>query len=174
MRTTALFFISIVAFSPTHAQSLGEVAKRQRDKASNATEDRSKSSHQKVWTNDDFSSTPTPSATPSAPTLQDRIASAEKAISQLEDKTSRQLGNDVVGDVQFPGRIGWEGSLHTKKERVVAAAKAVMAVAKSKSEASAKIIDSAMYDFDLEMVGYNKLRVEGITKAADWEKQTRK
>jgi hypothetical protein len=111
-----------------------------------------------------------PSAVPSsAKSLQSAISDAESAISKLEDLSARQLGDNIVHNVQFPDRPQWERRLFEKKNKVVAAARAYLAVARSTTDAS--LARSAKYDFDIEMVGYNDLVTEGIAKASDWERR---
>jgi hypothetical protein len=104
----------------------------------------------------------------SAKSLQNALSDAESAISNLEGLTARQLGENIVHDVQFPDRPQWEQGLYQKKEKVVAAARAYLAVARSTSDTS--LARSAKYDYDFEMVGYNDLVTEGIAKAAAWER----
>lgn len=103
---------------------------------------------------------------PSASSTRDALSEAESAISRMASLSARELGDNLVHDVQFPERSQWEQRLYEKKERVVAAARAWIAVARGSGNVS--LMRSAKYDFDLEMTGYNDLVTEGIAKADAW------
>jgi hypothetical protein len=148
-----------------HAQSVGDIAKQNKPKDAKVTSKR-------VFTDDDVSHTnQIPNPTPTS--LQDHISNAESAVSRLAEKSARQLSEDIVRDVQFPDRSKWEQQIYDQKEKVVAAARALVAVAKS-DPSNNSIVSSAKFKFDIEMTGYNNLKVDGLAKAADWERQTRK
>jgi|HubBroStandDraft_2_1064218.scaffolds.fasta_scaffold305462_1 hypothetical protein len=111
-----------------------------------------------------------PSAVPSSvKSLQSAVSEAESAISKLENLTPRQLGENIAHDIQFPDRAQWEQRLYEKRQKVIVAARAYLAVAKSTTDTT--LARSTKYDFDIEMVGYNDLATEGLAKAADWERR---
>ncbi len=146
--------------------SLGELAQRLRSGDAKTT-------NQRVFTDDNFSHTVSADALPGAPSTKNAETTfhdAEAAISKLEDKTEKELGNDVAGDTQFPRRSVWEGKLYAEKQQVIAAARDVLAVAKSNATDGVK--NSALSKFNWEMEKYNDLKAEGIGQAADWERKT--
>jgi len=160
----ALLVVSIFVASQGYAQSLGEIAKRNKPKDAKVTTKR-------VFTDDDVSHADQ-TIVSSSKSLQAQLLEAESAISRLADKSPRELGEDIVQENQFPDRTKWEQKMYEQKEKVIAAARALLATARSESADS--LISSAKYKFDIEMVGYNNLKVDGLAKAADWERQTRK
>jgi hypothetical protein len=100
--------------------------------------------------------------------LQNLLSDAELAVSRLAEMSARELGDSIVHDNQFPQRSQWEQRLYEKKEKVVAAARAWIAVASRTNDTS--LSHSAKTDFDIQMVGYKDIVNEGISKAADWER----
>jgi hypothetical protein len=159
-----IMLMSIFIASQGHAQSLGVLAEQNKPKDAKVTTKR-------VFTDDDvLHATPQDTSTSKSP--KDRISEAESAISRLAEKSSRELGDDIVHDNQFPDRAKWEEKLYEQKEKVIAAARAVIATIKSESADS--VVSSAKYKFDIEMGGYNDLKVDGLAKAADWERRTSK
>jgi hypothetical protein len=91
-------------------------------------------------------------------------------LDQLADKTPRQLGNDAVGDVQFQGRDSWEQRLYDQKLKFIAAGRHLQAVYASGIQGA---IDPADLDYRVQANVYNKIRAEGIGKAADWARKAR-
>ena len=169
MRTATISFLIFVVPS-VFGQSVADAARQNRPKDAKITSKR-------VFTDDDLQHSASPDEVPAATTskqqLSDSVNSAEKAISSVEDKTERELANDVVGDIQFPGRPDWEHKLYLKKHVQIASARALLAVVNSKAS-STSVVSSARFQFDLDTTGYDEIKVEGIAKAADWEKKTGK
>jgi hypothetical protein len=161
----AVFFF---AAPPLFGQSVADAARQNRPKDAKVTSKR-------VFTDDDFehsaSADGVSAATTSKQQLSDSMENAQRTIGSVEDKTERELANDVAGEVQFPGRPEWEHKLYLKKQAQIASARALLAVVNSKAS-SAGAISSARSQFDLETTGYNEIKIEGIAKAADWEKKT--
>jgi hypothetical protein len=89
-------------------------------------------------------------------------------LDQLADKTPRQLGNDAVGDVQFPGRDSWEQRLFDQKLKFIAAGRHLQAVYASGIQGA---INPADLDYRIQANVYNEIRAEGIGKAADWARK---
>jgi hypothetical protein len=89
-------------------------------------------------------------------------------LDQLADKTPRQLGNDAVGDVQFPGRDSWEQRLYDQKLKFIAAGRHLQAVYASGIQGA---INPADLDYRIQANVYNEIRAEGIGKAADWARK---
>jgi hypothetical protein len=154
----------LFAVPSVFGQSVADAARQNRPKDA-------KVASKRIFTDDDFQHSVSQEASPNPATLSDSMDNAERAISRVEDKTERQLAEDVVRDIQFPGRPEWEHRLYLKKQLQIASARALLAVVKSKASSNSAI-SSARFQFDLETTGYNKIKVEGIAKAADWEKKT--
>lgn len=89
-------------------------------------------------------------------------------LEQLAEKTPRQLGNDAVGDVQFPGRDSWEQRLYDLKLKFIAAGSHLQAVYASGIQGA---VNPADLDYRIQANVYNEIRAEGIGKAADWARK---
>jgi len=74
----------------------------------------------------------------------------------------------VVHDIQFPGRPEWEHKLFAQEQKFIAASHAVLDV--MAANASDAVIRSAKAAFDTEMLLRDRLKAEGIAKAAAWER----
>jgi hypothetical protein len=163
-----LLLVLLFVVPSVFGQSVAEAARQNRPKGAKTTSKR-------VFTDDDFRHSASPDEVPVATTSKQQLAEsmddAERAISRVEDKTERELANDVVRDIQFPGRPAWEHRLYLKKQSQLASARALLAVVNSKAS-SASAISSARSRFDWDTTGYNEIKVEGIAKAAEWEKKT--
>ena len=92
-----------------------------------------------------------------------------ETLDQLADKTPRELGNDAVGDVQFPGRDSWEQKLYDQKLKFIAAGRHLQAACASGLQGA---INAANLDYRVQANVYNEIRAEGIGKAADWARRT--
>lgn len=147
--------------------SLADIA-RQTQKGASA------SAATRVFTDDNFRHTTSVSQSQQQPmsakdSLRANTEAANKAISDLESKTARQLSNEVVGDIQFVGRPNWEDRLHDQSTKLVAAARAIVAVANNPS-GNEGTMNSAIWDFNLETTKFNNLKADGIAEAAKWER----
>src|SRR5260370_8940194 len=118
MRGVIISFLLLVVPS-VFGQSVADAARKNRPKDAKITSKR-------VFTDDDLQHSASPDGVPAATTskqqLSDSVNNAEKAISSVEDKTERDLANDVVGDIKFPGRPEWEHKLYLKKQVQIASA----------------------------------------------------
>ena len=91
----------------------------------------------------------------------------------LEGRTRRQLADDIVRDIQFPGRPNWESRLDSKRQQLVAALRSA-AAAYRKAESTPGIGTAAMQEatwkLSLENVGWRELVEEGVRAADKWER----
>jgi hypothetical protein len=148
------------------SQSLAEIARENRPKDAKITSKR-------VFTDDDVQHGDLDTVSTDASTLSDSLEKAKHALTDVQTKTEREYADSVVPDVQFPGRPDWEHRLYVQEQRVIATGQTLLDVT-SKSKPSDALFHSAKSAFDLEVVKRDRLKVEGIGKASDWERQTRR
>jgi hypothetical protein len=165
-----------LAFQTPPASSKGEPSLA--DIARQAQKSTPASAATRVFTDDNFGHTTSVNQSQqqrmsAKDSLRADTEAANKAISDLESKTARQLSNEVVGDIQFVGRPDWEDRLHNQSMRLVETARMIVAVANNPS-GNEGTMNSASWNFSLETSKFNNLKAEGIAKAADWERTTRR
>lgn len=144
-------------------KSLGDIARKVRPKDAKVTS-------QRVFTEDNVQQSrgQKDAAPTNVSTLSDSLEKAKTAIRDAEGQTERQYAEGIVHDIQFPGRDDWEHRMHAQQLKVIASAHAVVDTVTAK--ASDAVIRAAMSDFDLDVIGRDHLKVEGITKAAAWQR----
>lgn len=109
-------------------------------------------------------------STPSSESRPNDVESLEAMLDSLSSKTSRELAYQFAGETQFPGRDAWEQRLDTARNRLVAKTQVVINLINSKAPSGA--LNNALYDMKLAQVQYSDVQADGISKAADWKKQT--
>ena len=159
---------------PNSDTSLGDIARKLR--AQNST-----AKTQRTFTDDDVAhSTVSPAGNLSAASpqeLQVRIRSLQNRLSELGDKTARQLSDEVVKDIKFPGRDVWEQQLFDQKQKCVSAARTALDVAQKamnagtpeEREADRITAEKLLNNVDSEWAAYNRLVADGVKKATEWE-----
>lgn len=165
MRRTVLVVLLFVAPS-VFGQSVADAARQNRPKDTKVTT-------QRVFTDDDFehstvANTPEPAKSPTA-TVEDGQRKAKSAVDDLDKMTPRELSDSVVRDIQFPDRPQWEEKLYAEKQILVGKARALLATVDA--NAAQGIKDSALASFQVEALSFNRLKAEGIGKAAEWERR---
>jgi len=126
----------------------------------------------KVWTNDDFSSSTTPANKPvSAGEQSDDLRKQKEALDALASETPRQLADEIVGDVQFPGRDAWQQKLYSSMQEFVAAGRKYFDVVSSTGKRPEGYTETRWRQAQW---AYSDLKEEGISKAANWKRETRK
>jgi hypothetical protein len=165
MKTIVVTFILLFP-SGLFSQSVADAARENRPKGAKITS-------QRVFTDDDVRHGSQEAPSTDASKLSDSLEKAKRALEDAKGETEREYADSVVRDVQFPGRPDWEHRLYVQEQRVIATGQTLLDVA-SKSNASDALVRSAKSSFDLEVMKRDVLKVEGISKAADWERTTRK
>ena|SRR3989304_5067252 len=110
MKKLVLLLMSIFVLSQAHAQSLGEVARKNRPKSTDTTTKR-------VWTTDDFPST---GYTGAPVPLAETPESASSTLQKFRSLGEEELGAAVLKmanapNVDFPDRKNWEQKLFDAK-----------------------------------------------------------
>jgi hypothetical protein len=150
-------------------QSLHKIPPRPaiRDIARKVRPTDAKVTSKRVYTDDDVAHGQAAAADPD-PKAQSKaaIARAESVVNDLADLNARELGENVVGDVKFPGREAWENKLYSQKGKLVAAARAWLATQKDGSGSG--VADAAANSFNVQRSTYNELEVEGKARADSW------
>jgi len=180
-RRLAIGLLLAIVPSQLYSQSLAEAAKQQRDKLCKAGETKfcarpqQPKSEDKSWLGEALvhqEPTVTSSSESQPPqSAQEQVESLQRMVDNLADKSSRQLGDEFVRDVQFPGRDAWERSLDAAKNKFVAAGQVVINLLRSDKTASGAL-NNAETDMRLAQIRYSDVQAEGISKAADWQKKT--
>ena len=177
MRRIILLLILFPAAAQT--QSLAEAAKQQRARLCKEgtiqyCDDRAKKNKSKIVVDEQGSSgegeaqgAPAPESSQALPTvgeLQDRL-------DELRAKTPRQLADEVVGGVQFPGRDRWEVRLTGARDKSVSKIQVVLDLLRTDKPDSSALKDAL---FEMKMAGsdYRDLQTDGVSKAADWKRKT--
>jgi hypothetical protein len=144
------------------AQSLADIARQKRPKDAKVTS-------QRVFTDDDVKHGDSTFVLQKAPTTLTLEELARK-VDEVESKTPRQLGEEFVKDIRFPGRDQWEQDLYNKKEALVAATRNWI-ILKRSDKSTKDALDSAAIDQGIADRAYTDLQVKGIVEAAKWEKR---
>jgi hypothetical protein len=144
-------------------KSLGDIARKVRPRDAKVTS-------QRVFTDEDVthSTSQKDPAPTNVSTLADSLGKARSAVRLSEGQTERQYAESVVHEIRFPGRDDWERRLYAQQLKVIAAAHALLDVIAA--NASDAVIRSARRDFDVEVIGRDDLKAEGIVAAAKWER----
>jgi hypothetical protein len=156
-------------------KSLAEIARQQRKNTSG-------SAAKRVFTDDDVThSSPAVPTVQTAPSEDTRLQTepAQNIIDRLANKTPRQLANEVVGDIQFPGRDDWEQKLHGQGQRVLRFAQDYLDRAKkldsitdsAQRSAATETAKNFEWQMNLEETTYTQIAAEGSQKAKESEKQ---
>jgi len=179
-RRVAIGLLLAMAPSELHSQSLAEIAKQQRDKLCKSGETdfcdkpQQPKSQDKSWLSEALAhqkSTTSSTQSAASESPQEQVESLQRTVDNLADKSARQLGDELVRDVQFPGRDAWEQSLVAAKNKFVAAAQVVINLLRSDKTASGAL-NNAETDMRLAQIRYSDVQAEGISKAADWQKKS--
>ncbi len=155
---------------------LGDIAKQVRPKDAKVT-----TKH--VFTDDDVAHGSDPGPMTKSPSdIKSSLSDAQDVIDRAANRTSRELGESVVGDIRFPGRDAWEEKLYHQRLKLVGAAQTVVDYAankldKAKTEvdqaAAKKGLEQLLFTLSVERTAYNRISAEGISQAAAWEKRSR-
>ena len=161
LSATTLFAGQSASPSGDSVKSLGDIAKQVRPKDAKVT-----TKH--VFTDDDVAHGQSGASVPD-PKAQSKssISRAESLVNDLADLNPRELGENIVGDVKFPGREVWENKLYAQKEKLVAAARAWLAIQKDGSGAG--VADAAANSYNLQRTMYNDLEMGGKAQADSWK-----
>jgi hypothetical protein len=170
--TTAVYFALLSSAVLTAGQnatpsgdsdkSLGDIARKVRPKDAKVTS-------QRVFTDEDVTHTPSTFVLQKAPTTLS-LEELEKKVDEVESKTARQLGEEFVKDIQFPGRDQWEQDLYKQKEALVAATRNWI-ILKRSDKSTKDALDRAAIDQGIADRAYTDLQAKGIVEAAKWEKR---
>jgi hypothetical protein len=159
MRTAIISFLVLVV-PPVFGQSVADAARANRPKDAKITT-------QRVFTDDDVqhSSQPIPAPDP----LRSATENANRAIQDAQGLTAREMADNIVHNIQFPGRPDWETKLYDQEQKVIAAGQKVLDVAKSHHSDDA--LRNAKAEFDVEVWKRDSMRNDGIARAAKWERK---
>jgi hypothetical protein len=163
-------------------KSLGDIAKQVRPKDAKITS-------QRVFTDEDVKHGSQPPLPNPAKTAADNrketeayLQDAEKYAESLSAKTSRQLGEIVAKNIQFPSRDAWEKQLADSRDALVTATQtAAFSVrnAQTLSEGSDKdeakdahtVVQEQLTRLYSARRDYERVLADGADKAAKWEKE---
>lgn len=112
---------------------------------------------------------PVCTSVPQKVTMSDSLGDVETQMTILASKTSRELGNEYAGDIQFPGRDRWEQDLYAATGKFIAATRGWIAVMRS-SNPSKGALDEAVLNMKLAQIECSDLHAQGISEAAKWER----
>lgn len=163
----------------TNAQSVAEAAKQQRARFckegktqycdEGPTNDKPKivvneqGSSEQGGEQDSFSSESS-QGLPSVVELQDRLG-------DLSGKTPRQLGDGVVGNVQFPGRERWEARLGAARDKLASKIQVVLDLLRL-DQPNPTALNNAILDMKVAGSDYRDVQTEGYSAAAEWRRRT--
>lgn len=157
----------------TNAQSVAEAAKQQRAQlckdgrkqyCDGYKTDKAKIVVEEQGSEQVSSTLESSQGTPSVGDLQDRLE-------ELSHKTPRQLADDVVGDVQFPGRDRWESQLSAARDKLVAKMQVVLDLLRL-SKPNPTALNNAVFYMKIAHSDYRDVQTQGHAKAADWKRKT--
>lgn len=168
---TVVWIALVIGSPPVAAQNaspagssdapLGDIAKKVRPTNAKVTSKR-------VYTDDDVvHGQPVGADSDTKARTSSAISRAESVVNDLADLNSRELGENVVGDVRFPGREVWENKLYAQKQKLVAAARAWLATQKDGSGPG--VADAAANSYNVQRTMYNDLEMEGKAQADSWK-----
>lgn len=163
---TILSVAALVLFAsfPLFSQSLADAARANRAKDAKPTAKR-------VWTDDDIQHSSPSAGTQASPTRQKNYkAEATAALEHAKGLTAREIANQIVKDIQFPGRPEWETKLYDQSQKVIAAGQKVLDVINGSG--SSDQIHSTESDFDLEVWRRDQIVNDGVARAAEWTRKT--
>jgi hypothetical protein len=161
---------------PPHQLSLGELAEKVRPPDATLTS-------QRVFTDDDVEHDSSDENghehRERKEDFNSRIGRARKLISRQSDKTARELGDDVVKDVQFPGREEWEHRLFEQNGKVVRSAQDAVDAAERISGGATererdwarKTAEDLLSDFDSRRQVYDDLVTDGVRRSNEWVRE---
>jgi len=100
-------------------------------------------------------------------------------VDTLANKTQTQLANEVVGEVQFPGRDAWEQKLYGQAQRLLKFAQSYLDRTKkldtitNPEERSAAIETANNFDWqvNVEQTAYTQIAADGSQQAKKFQKQ---
>ena len=172
LQTTAVCVVLLSAAALTAGQnastsgnsdkSLGDIAREARPKDAKVTS-------QRAFTDDDFTHSPGTFVLQKAPTMLS-LEALEKKVDEVESKTARQLGEEFVKDIQFPGRDRWEQDLYKQKEALVAATRTWI-ILKRSDKSTKDALGRAAINQGIADRTYTDVQAKGIVEAAKWEKR---
>ena len=190
--TIAVFLSALVAAGSAAQQkqeqsgemSLGDYARKVREKQSKDGKDHSWVSEALGRSDAVKSKTPiAPAAVQAGSDTQkgyyEKLAKdADRAADDLEGTTARQLADDVVRDIRFPGREYWEAKLErVKQEYIQAYRHAAAAYRRAASEGPRQpstttiILQEANSELRLVDLHFRNLLSEGTQQADEWKRK---
>jgi len=177
--------LSLILFPVvTNAQSVAEAAKQQRARLCKEgktqycddapQKDKAKRIVDDSWMEQGLSyQAAQDNSRPTKADTTDSVENLQTVVDEISNKTPRQLADNFVGEVQFPGRDQWEQRLDAARTRFVSATQVLIDLLRSdKATSGAK--NSALYDMRLASQHYVDVQAEGQTAAADWKRKTDK
>jgi len=101
-----------------------------------------------------------------------------KIVAKWEEKTPRELSDEVAGQVQFLGRDSWEQRIYQQKTKMVSAGQTCLDDAKrlvsaptpEERSAAQRASDPLMTALKAEKYHFDQLVAEGVKKAGEWER----
>ena len=157
--------------------SLTELARQQKNKTSG-------SAAKRVLTDDSvLHSSPEVPVAQAVPTEATNVIGTEpmqKIVDKFANKSQTQLANDVVGDIQFPGRDAWEQKLYGQAQRVLRFAQSTLDRTKkletltdpTERSTTLEIAKNLEWQANEEETVYAQISTEGSQKAKESEKQS--
>lgn len=167
--------------SVTSAQSVTEAAKQQRARfckegKTQYCEYGPKSDKPKIVLDEQDSSGQGDEQGSFSPESSHGLPTAGELQEQLDDlsgKTPRQLGDGVIGNVQFPGRDRWEVRLGAARDKLVSKTQVVLDLLRL-SQPNPTALNNAVLDMKVAGSYYRDVQTEGYSAAADWKRETEK
>ena len=154
--------------------SVADIARQQRKKTSG-------SGAEHVFSNDDVvhSSVAVPIKQIAPVENNPAVERIQKLVDRFSNKTPTQLANDLVGDIQFPGRDVWERQLYAEGQRVLKFAEAYLERMKrvesitdySVRKTNIETADDVAWQVSCEETAYAQLSADGSRKANEWQKR---
>lgn len=163
----------------TNAQSVAEAAKQQRARFCKEGKtqycyDGPKSDKPKIVVNEQGPSEQAEEQGSFSPESSQGLPSVGELQDRLDDlsgKTPRQLGDGVVGNVQFPGRDRWELRLGSARDKLVSKIQVVLDLLRL-SQPNPIALNNAVLDMRVAGSDYRDVQTDGYSAAADWKRKT--
>lgn len=175
----AVLAVANLVPSVTHAQSVADAAKQQRARLckegkTQYCDDGQGKDKPRLVVDEQGLSGPGAEQSASAPeSSQGRpsVGDLQNRLDELSEKTPRQLGDQVAGDVQFPGRDRWETRLSAARDKLVTKIQVVLDVLRL-DKPNATALNNAVFYMKTAGSDYRDLQTEGHSAAADWKRKT--
>jgi hypothetical protein len=166
-------------------KSLGEIARKARPKDAKITT-------QHVFTDDNVKHSGSQPAIPDPKgTVVDYrkgaetyLQATEAYLTDLQDKTPRQLGEIVAKEIQFPGRDNWENRLAASRDTLITKTQAPIFTVRregsllegddlNRAKEAQTVVNDQLLHIRLARQDFEHVLSEGATAAGEWERKPR-